>query len=67
MAKKSTPKQYPAKRKFSLRRDASVGSGNREIERVFGLPEGSVRLQLPSGKRARVDKSVGSLLSDYGE
>jgi hypothetical protein len=58
-------KQFPARRKFSLRRDASVGAGQREIERVFGLPEGSVRLHLPSGRPARVDKSAGALLSDW--
>lgn len=65
MPKKATTKQFAAKRKFNLRRDASVATGTREIERVFGLPEGSVRLQLPSGRRARSDKSIGALLSDY--
>ena len=43
MGIKKKTKSYPATRKFVLRRDASVASGIKEIERVFGLPEGSVR------------------------
>jgi len=66
MPKKSKAKEFPALRKFALRRDASVETGIRKIERVFGLPEGSVSLRLPSGRRARSDKSVDSLLADYG-
>jgi hypothetical protein len=66
MGKRRIEKKFPAKRKFALRRDASVGNGQREIERVFVLPEGSVRLFLPSGRRARSDKSVDALLADWG-
>ena len=66
MPEKPAVKEFPAKRKFNLRKDSSIGSATREIERVFGLPEGSVRFQLPSGRRARSDKSIGALLSDYG-
>lgn len=66
MPKNRTAKQFPAKRKFALRRDASVGTGQREIERVFNLPEGSVRLFVPGGRRARSDKSIGALLADWG-
>jgi hypothetical protein len=66
MAKKSTSRTFVAKRTFALRRDASVGTGIRTIESVFGLPEGSVRLQLPSGRRARADKKIGALVSDSG-
>jgi hypothetical protein len=66
MAKKQSNKEFPAKRKFALRRDASVEAGQREISRVFGLPDGSVLLHLPSGRRARADKSIGALLADWG-
>lgn len=66
MPKNPVSKEFPAKRKFNLRRDASIATATCEIERVFGLPEGSVRFQLPSGRRARSDKSIGALLSDYG-
>ena len=65
MRKTRIGKTFPAKRKFALRSDASVGTGQREIERVFGLPEGSVRLFLPTGRPARSDKSVGALLVDW--
>jgi hypothetical protein len=63
---KPTLQKYPAKRKFSLRRDATVATGQAEIERVFGLPKDSVRLHLPSGRRARGDKSINALLTDWG-
>ena len=60
-------KEYPAKRKFNLRVDASVATGQKEIERVFGLPEGCVRFHLPSGRRARADKTIGALLADWNK
>lgn len=66
MANKQSNKAFPAKRKFALRRDASVAAGQREIARVFGLPDGSVLLHLPSGRRSRADKSIGALLADWG-
>ena len=55
-----------ARRTRSLRRDSSVASAEREIERVFGLPKGSVRLVNPNQRKARSDKMVGALLSDWG-
>jgi hypothetical protein len=45
MPAKNPARSYPAARKFALRSDASVESGQREIERVFKLPAGSVRLE----------------------
>lgn len=65
MASKKKTRSYPAARKFALRTDASVESGQREIERVFKLPPGSVRLALPNGRRARSDKSIEALLRDW--
>ena len=65
MKRKTPKKEFPARRKFNLRRDASVASGQRTIEQVFGLPEGSVRLHLPSGRPARADKSIAAFLDDY--
>ncbi len=62
MAKKRARK---AVRKNVLRTDASIGSGERKIAKVFGLPRGSVKLVLPSGRKARTDKSVGGLLDDW--
>ena len=63
---KSLVNERPARRKISLRSDSSVGSAEREIERVFGLPKGSVRLVNPDKRKARSDKLVGALLSDWG-
>jgi hypothetical protein len=65
MAKK-IKKTFPAARKFVLRRDASVGTGEIKIETVFGLPDGCVQLMLPNGKRARSDKKINMLLKEWG-
>lgn len=65
MARETAKKQFPARRKFNLRRDATVASGQREIEIVFGLSEGRVRLHLPSGGPACADKSINALLDGY--
>jgi hypothetical protein len=68
MAAKSAAKN---KRKSSARRgraiktNASVGSACSIIEKSFGLPEGSVRLLLPTKKHAQRDKMIGKLLSDW--
>ncbi len=64
MAKKAK-KTFPAARKFVLRSDASVEAGEKTIERVFGLPKGSVRLVLPGGRDARSDKKIRALLRDW--
>jgi hypothetical protein len=65
--KKVKAKKYQASRKFVMRVDATVASGTREIERVFGLPQRSVRLELPNGRRARGDKRIGALLRGWEE
>jgi hypothetical protein len=67
MAKKTkaVKKSFPSARKFALRRDATVGTGEAVMERVFGLPKGSVQLALPDGKLARADKKIGALLRDW--
>lgn len=54
------------RRYLAIRRDSCVGSAQREIERVFRLPSGSVRLLLPSGRNARVDKGIEAFLADWG-
>ena len=65
MARKNKPREYAAKRVFSMRSDASVRKASAEIERVFGLPEGCVLLVLPSGRAARSDKHIGALVDDW--
>ena len=56
-----------ARRKNVLRVDASVGTGQRKIEKVFGLPHGSVRLMKPKGKSAKSNMSVGGLLDKWAK
>lgn len=48
-----------------LRVDGSVQTAHRTIEQKFGLPEGSVRLVYPSGRKARSDANVGALLRHW--
>ncbi|CAB3690756.1 hypothetical protein [Paraburkholderia rhynchosiae] len=45
----------------AARADARVGSIKRRIERVFGLPEGSVALCGPDGKALRTDARIATL------
>jgi hypothetical protein len=65
MVKVRETKAESARRTRSLRRDSYVGSAEREIERVFGLPPGSVRLVNPDGGDARSDKSIRAFLKDW--
>jgi hypothetical protein len=67
MLNSSKMNQLPARRKTSLRRDSSVGSGERAIEKAFGLPRESVWLVNPDKRKARSDKRVGKLLDDWGK
>lgn len=67
MATRKAKKSFPAARKFPLRRDATVGVGERKIAKVFGLPKESVQLVLPGGKRARADKKIGKLLRAWSD
>jgi hypothetical protein len=66
MAKALKTSERPARRKIALRRDSTVGNAEREIERVFRLPRGSIRLVNPDHRKARSDKLVGALLADWG-
>jgi hypothetical protein len=65
MVKKQNTKEYPAKRKFALRRDATVAAGQRRIEADYELPRGSVRLHLKNGKYARANMKIETLLADW--
>lgn len=50
-----------AARYRAARADASIGSIKRQIESVFGLPEGSVSLCGPDGKALRSDARIATL------
>ena len=43
------------------RKDATVGSIKRQIESVFGLPEGSVALLSPDGRKLNANAKIGIL------
>lgn len=62
VAKKKTLKPIRYK---ALRVDGSIESAQRTIERKLKLPTGSVKLVYPSGRKARSDATVGSLLRHW--
>ncbi len=62
----TTKKQNPVRYR-GARADTSVASIVRRIERDYKLPEGSVRLYLPSGRRAHVDGTIQNLLNRRGK
>ncbi|MBA4285915.1 MAG: hypothetical protein C0434_10335 [Xanthomonadaceae bacterium] len=41
--------------------DGSVGTLQATLEKTFGLPEGSVKIIYPSGRKARSDADVSAL------
>jgi hypothetical protein len=65
MVKKLT-KQEKAVRFRAARVDATVGSIIKRIEHDYKLPEGSVALKLPNGRRAHVDGKIRNLLERWG-
>jgi len=66
MATKNNTKQQNPVRFRGARSDATIGSITKRIERDYKLPEGSVRLVLPSGRYAHVDGKVNNLLIRWG-
>ena len=54
-------------RRRSARKDATVRSIKRQIESVFGLPEGSVALLKPDGRELRADAKIGTLRQRFEE
>ncbi len=48
-----------------FRSDASIESAQRTIETKFGLPRDSVKLVYPSGRKARSDSTVGTLVGNW--
>lgn len=57
----SPARRYPGSRFKTARSDASVKSIQANIERVFGLPRGSVCLMAPDNKKARSNTSIKRL------
>lgn len=65
MARKQNPRRSRPVRFNAARIDASVGSIVKRIERDYKLPHGCVGLLLRSGRCARRDKTIKSLLKDW--
>lgn len=65
MVTKQKKRDYPAKRKFALRRDATVAASQRTIEDDYVLPRGCVRLHLKNGSYARANMKIETLLADW--
>lgn len=57
---KTKTKAESAKRHRTARSDAPVDSIVKKIETMFNLPQGSVKLQYPSGRKARSDSTIGA-------
>lgn len=66
MATRNKKKQQNPVRFRAARVDASIGSIARRIEKNFKLPDGSVRLVLPSGRTAHRDGKISNLLRRWG-
>ena len=52
-------------RSRAFREDSSIRTAERTIARKMGLPEGSVRLVLPSKRKARSDSTVANLRQSW--
>lgn len=51
----------------AARDDASIGPIQRNVESALKLPRGSVKLVYPSGRKVRVDSTVGVLRARWDE
>ena len=67
MPKKATRSAEKPIRYRKIREDALIKSAETTIAKDYGLPEGCIRLILPSGRKARSDKTIASLRKDWGD
>jgi len=59
--RESTPSRYRR-----AKSDCSIESLQKNIEETFGLPEGSIKIVYPTGRKARTDSDVGALRRSWG-
>lgn len=70
---KKATKKAAKKRKVAPRRqtvlhnDGSIENAVKQIERVFNLPVGSVRLEYQSGRKARNNSTIGKLRKNWSD
>jgi hypothetical protein len=60
--KKSTPIRIRR-----ARETAALAPLQRKVEDMLGIPHGSVRFELPNGRKARIDSKVGTLRRRWDE
>jgi len=70
MAAKKTPLQPKTNTSTPIRYrkakpDASIESIQKQIEKMLGLTVGSVKLVYPSGRKVRIDSTVGALRTHW--
>jgi hypothetical protein len=53
------------RRQRDARKDASVGSIEKHIEKTYGLPAGSIQVNNADGTNARSDQKIGTLKKKY--
>ena len=61
-----TRTQYPARYRRA-RADSSLATLQRSIERDYGLPQGSIRIVRPDGRKVRCDAKVAHLRREWGD
>jgi hypothetical protein len=61
----ATQRTEDATRYRTARSDAPIGTITAKIEDVFGLPEGSVVLIKPDGRKKRSNASIQSLRDEW--
>ena len=59
------PRRDKPSRYRKAKSNSSIATVQRTLEAKFGLPEGSVKLVYPSGRKARTDSSVGALRTHW--
>lgn len=55
-----------ARRSYVAKGTAHVSTIQRQIEKVFGLPQGCVRICHPSGRKVRATSAIKALRAKYG-
>ena len=49
----------------SIRTDCTVGTAERWLADLIGVPRGIVQFVRPDRRKARTDKTIGSVLADW--
>jgi hypothetical protein len=59
-------RKVEARRSYVAKGTAYVSTIQRQIEKVFDLPQGCVRICHPSGRRVRGTSRISTLRAKYG-